>query len=145
MLVLDRSLRRPSQGLIRIDRNIKNEEIISKIERDENISKNGCRQRQQLLRSTSEVNRRPLEKLSLVDVIHEKLSLVDVDNQKSSIWSMSTTIKAQSGRRRSRKVQWHQRRPLTVDVYESSVWSTSTVDGRGQAVLFITPSKILKY
>ena len=52
---------------------------------DENISKNGRRQRRQMM---SEVDRRPLEKLSLVDVDHEKLSLVDVD--KSSVWSMST-------------------------------------------------------
>ena len=43
--------------------------------RDENISKNGRRQRR---RSTSEVNRRPLEKLGLVDVDHKKLSVVDI-------------------------------------------------------------------
>ena len=46
--------------------------------RDEKISKNGQRQQHRWL--TSEVDLRPLEKLSLVDTDHEKLSLVDIDN-----------------------------------------------------------------
>ena len=46
--------------------------------RDEKISKNGQRRQHQPL--TSEVDRRPLEKLNLADADHEKLSLVDIDN-----------------------------------------------------------------
>ena len=36
--------------------------------RDENVSKNGRRQRRQRRQSTSNVERRPVENLSLVDV-----------------------------------------------------------------------------
>ena len=46
--------------------------------RDENISKNGRR------RWTSNVDRRPVEKLSLVNVDHEKLSGVDLNHQQST-------------------------------------------------------------
>ena len=45
--------------------------------RDKNFSKNVRLQRR---RSTSEVDCRPLEKLSLISIDHEKHSLFDVDN-----------------------------------------------------------------
>ena len=52
--------------------------------RDENISTDGRWQRRQRRQSTSDVNRRPVEKLSLVDVDHEKLNGVDVDCWRST-------------------------------------------------------------
>ena len=56
--------------------------------RDENISKNGRQQRWQRQWLTSDVDCRPVEKLSLVDVDREKLSGVDVDRQRSTFICM---------------------------------------------------------